>query len=386
MPSSPLSGTRASLALAAASGITPTASTVPGAPAATFSRLATAAPARFAPASLYSHRLHSPAAGSASPFFTSMSSSPSTRAVMVASHLSAASIHASSSSSATASGAATPASPPQPPQPPVLARRVQNLRVFILNRPSALNALSTEMVQLMTPQLKAWNESDLCKVILLMAASGSRAFCAGGDVKDIVLKAKTRRAEEVAAGLKFFEQEYQLNHLIGTLKKPFISLMDGITMGGGVGLSVHAPFRVVTENTVFAMPESGIGLFPDVGGSFFLPRLDGELGTYLGLTGHRLKASEVLFAGIGTHYIPAHRIPMLITRLSEVEADDPEAINAILEEYVGDIGPEEWQTWSLGGKVADAINRCFKFDRLEEIVEALKKEASKLQSIHAYVI
>ncbi|KAJ1552559.1 hypothetical protein HK405_010859, partial [Cladochytrium tenue] len=218
---------------------------------------------------------------------------------MVASHLSAASIHASSTSAAAASstssatGASTPASPPQPPQPPVLARRVQNLRVFILNRPSALNALSTEMVQLMTPQLKAWDESDLCKVILLMAASGSRAFCAGGDVKDIVLKAKTRREEELAAALKFFEQEYQLNHLIGTLKKPFISLMDGITMGGGVGLSVHAPFRIVTENTVFAMPESVIGLFPDVGGSFFLPRLDGELGTYLGLTGHRLKSTEV---------------------------------------------------------------------------------------------
>ncbi|KAI8844792.1 ClpP/crotonase-like domain-containing protein [Chytridium lagenaria] len=246
----------------------------------------------------------------------------------------------------------------------VLSRRLQNLRVFVLNRPKALNALNLNMVQLMTPQLKAWNESDLSKVILLMGVEGSRGFCAGGDVKDIIQKAQTKKPEEVAKALKFFEDEYKLNHLIGTLKKPFIALMNGITMGGGVGLSVHAPFRIVTENTVFAMPETAIGLFPDVGGSFFLPRLDGELGTYLGLTGYRLTGEEVMYAGVGTHFIPAERIPALLNRLSEIESDEIEVINMALEEFVGDTSLEAWKNW------------CFKFNTIEEIEEALKAEKS----------
>ncbi|KAJ3176456.1 hypothetical protein HK101_010444 [Irineochytrium annulatum] len=238
------------------------------------------------------------------------------------------------------------------------------------------------MVQLMTPQLKAWDESDQTKVILLMPAEGSRAFCAGGDVKDIVERVRTRKPEEVARALKFFEEEYKLNHLIGTLKKPFISLMNGITMGGGVGLSVHAPFRIVTENTVFAMPETNIGLFPDVGGSFFLPRLDGELGTYLGLTGHRLKGQEVWLAGIGTHYVPSDRVPNLINRLSDIETDELEVVNMAIEEFcdetaAGGAGKgSAWDQWSLGGDVAGAINRCFRHDTIEEIVSALEREGT----------
>ncbi|KAJ3409936.1 hypothetical protein HDV05_004158 [Chytridiales sp. JEL 0842] len=261
----------------------------------------------------------------------------------------------------------------------VLARKSQNLRVFVLNRPQALNALNLNMVQLMTPQLKdfvtkAWDESDLTKSILLMGVDGCKGFCSGGDVKDIVTKSRSRKPEDIAQALKFFEEEYKLNHLIGTLKKPFVSLMNGITMGGGVGISVHAPFRIVTENTMFAMPETGIGLFPDVGGSFFLPRLDGELGTYLGLTGHRLKGEEVMYAGIGTHFVPSQRIPQLLARLSDIESDELEVINMAIEEFVGETNADAWKNWSLGGDVADAINRCFKGDDLETIVEALTKE------------
>ncbi|KAJ3107803.1 hypothetical protein HDU97_003151 [Phlyctochytrium planicorne] len=259
----------------------------------------------------------------------------------------------------------------------LLSRRLQNLRVFVLNRPAALNALNLNMVQLMSPQLKAWDESDLSKVILLMGVEGCKGFCAGGDVKDIILKAETKKPEELAKALKFFEEEYKLNHLIGTLKKPFISLMNGIVMGGGVGLSVHAPFRIVTENTLFSMPETAIGLFPDVGGSFFLPRLDGELGTYLGLTGYRLKGEEVLYAGIGTHFIPSERIPALLNRLTEIESDELEVINMALEEFVGDTSLDAWKGWSLGGDIANAINRCFKFNTIEEIIEALKAENSE---------
>ena len=122
--------------------------------------------------------------------------------------------------------------------------------------------------------------------------SEGKAFCAGGDVKSLVQGLKLKNGRQQA--LKFFEEEYKLNHLIATTKKPFVSILNGITMGGGVGLSVHGHFRIITENTMIAMPETAIGLFPDVGGSFFLPRLDGELGTFLGLTGHRLKGEEAL--------------------------------------------------------------------------------------------
>ena len=144
----------------------------------------------------------------------------------------------------------------------------------------------------MKPQLQAWEKSDLCSVIVI-GNEGSKVFCAGGDVKQVVRQLMSKDPAQKAAALSFFEQEYQLNHMLGTLKKPLVAVLNGITMGGGVGLSVHAPFRIATEHTVFAMPETAIGLFPDVGGSFFLPRLDGYLGTYLGLTGHMLKGQEV---------------------------------------------------------------------------------------------
>ncbi|KAI8925379.1 ClpP/crotonase-like domain-containing protein [Entophlyctis helioformis] len=277
----------------------------------------------------------------------------------------------------------------------VHARKVQSVRRFELDRPAALNALNLDMINTMTPQLQAWQDSDLCKVIVLDAAPGSRAFCAGGDVKNIVQTASTRQPDDVAQALKFFEEEYRLNHLIATLRKPFVSVMNGITMGGGVGLSVHGMFRVATENTMFAMPETSIGLFPDVGGSFFLPRLDGELGTFLGLTGHRLTGEEVFIAGIATHYIPAGRLPALYARLSELESDELDVVNAAIDEFsenvadahgnhatdaqmrrAGDVTQDKFAKWSLGGEVGSAINRCFKFNTVEEIFAALEKEGT----------
>ncbi|KAG1243749.1 hypothetical protein G6F68_015714 [Rhizopus microsporus] len=126
--------------------------------------------------------------------------------------------------------------------------------------------------------------------IIILKHSGGKGFCAGGDVKTVVDLAEAKDSNAA----KFFEEEYQLDHLIATLDTPYVSIMDGITMGGGVGLSVHAPFRIATENTLFAMPETAIGFLPEVGGSFFLPRLDGQLGVYLGLTGKRLKGVDTL--------------------------------------------------------------------------------------------
>jgi 3-hydroxyisobutyryl-CoA hydrolase len=137
----------------------------------------------------------------------------------------------------------------------------------------------------------------------------------GGDVKTVVANIS---AGNVRGALQFFEEEYKMNHLIATSKKPIVSILNGITMGGGVGISVHGHFRIITENTLIAMPETAIGLFPDVGGSFFLPRLDGFLGTFLGLTGYNLKGKEAFIAGFGTHFVPESRLPvntLLIFRL-----------------------------------------------------------------------
>ncbi|RIA84752.1 ClpP/crotonase-like domain-containing protein [Glomus cerebriforme] len=268
--------------------------------------------------------------------------------------------------------------PGDPPQADVLHKRKFGSRVFILNRPNVLNALDLSMVRNMTPQLQAWNESDLCKVIILKA-NGKKAFCAGGDVKRVVELAK--REKSVVGGirpLQFFEEEFQLNHLIATLDKPFVAFMDGITMGGGVGLSVHAPFRVATEKTAFAMPEINIGYFPDVGGSFFLSRMDGEVGTYLAMTGARLFGIDVFLSGIATHYVPSQRLPYLEDRLSELESDDHEVINAAIEDFVSE--PEHNHIYSLGGVIREAIDRCFKGNTVEGIIDALNKEENKTWS------
>lgn len=130
--------------------------------------------------------------------------------------------------------------------------------------------------------------------IIVIKGAGDRAFCAGGDVAELAVQIREQGAEGIKTSVDYFEKEYTLDHLIATYSKPYVAFMDGITMGGGVGLSVHAPFRIATERTTFAMPETKIGFFPDVGGSFFLPRLDGETGTYLALTGEILKGAHVL--------------------------------------------------------------------------------------------
>ncbi|RUS28909.1 ClpP/crotonase-like domain-containing protein, partial [Jimgerdemannia flammicorona] len=284
-------------------------------------------------------------------------------------------------------------------QADVIQRKHLGSRTFILNRPLRLNSLNLSMIRNITPQLQAWDKSDLAKVIIIKG-TGHRAFCAGGDVREII-KLLDERAPET---LEFFEEEYQLNHLIATLGTPLVAIMDGVTMGGGVGLSVHAPFRIATENTVFAMPETAIGLFPDVGGSFFLSRMDGEVGTYLALTGEKLKGSDVLrtesdlrpcvimnspfwradhglrltirsppsHAGIATHYVPSSRLQALEDRLAELETSDNEVINMAIEEFVGEFDPH--YKYPLSGNVRRSIDRCFRGDTIGEIVEALKED------------
>ncbi|KAI7890271.1 ClpP/crotonase-like domain-containing protein [Mucor mucedo] len=252
-------------------------------------------------------------------------------------------------------------------QADVLAKSNLAVREVVLNRPQKLNALNLAMVRAMTPELQAWEKSDLAKVILLKS-SGGKGFCAGGDVKTVIDLAEAGDANAT----NFFKEEYQLDHYIATMDTPFVSIMDGITMGGGVGLSVHAPFRIATENTLFAMPETAIGFLPEVGGSFFLSRLDGQIGTYLGLTGKRLKGTDVLYAGVATHFVPSSRLPALESRLSELDGANHEMINSAIEEFSAEL--ENEPSFSLTGETRLAIDRCFKYDHVEQIVAAVEKE------------
>lgn len=158
-------------------------------------------------------------------------------------------------------------------EPDVLFETLNNAGVITLNRPKALNSLNSSMVEKLLPQLQQWENS---KSLVIIKGAGDKAFCAGGDVKVAIDK---------VLGPKFFFVEYNVNNVIGYYKIPYIAFINGITMGGGLGLSVHGQYRVATEKTVVAMPETKIGLFPDVGGSYFLPRLQVNLGLYLGLTG-----------------------------------------------------------------------------------------------------
>ncbi|KAJ1517837.1 hypothetical protein HMI54_003787 [Coelomomyces lativittatus] len=242
-----------------------------------------------------------------------------------------------------------------------------NGRIITLNRPKAFNALNLNMIQQIKQKLQVWEESDQANVIILKS-DHPKAFCAGGDVKTIVQKLNSGDSEY---GLQFFTHEYQLNHLIGTFRKPIVALMDGITMGGGVGLSVHAPFRVVTEKTVFAMPETAIGFFPDVGATFFLPRLEGSWGSFLGLTGHRLEAGDLTRLGLATHYIPSQQLPFLQQRLSELPSLNWESVYLTLEAFA-QVPPPPKTVLEHGAW----IQRCFQHTELPAILHALRQETN----------
>lgn len=183
----------------------------------------------------------------------------------------------------------------------VLIHRRGAVGHIALNRPKALHALTLEMCEAMTAALLDWRDDGGVKAVIVDHAEG-RGFCAGGD---ITLLRKSALEDGGASGRHFFDVEYKLNHLMFTYPKPIVAFMDGVTMGGGVGISQPARFRVATESTRFAMPETGIGLICDVGGGWYLPRLPGQLGKFLALTGARLDGAECLAAGLATHYLPS---------------------------------------------------------------------------------
>lgn len=205
-----------------------------------------------------------------------------------------------------------------------------NLGVITLNRPKALNALTTEMCVAMTKVMVAWEADERIGAVLVHGA-GDRAFCAGGDIIMLHDSGKMRdgRAE------KFWRTEYALNELISRYKKPYIALIDGIVMGGGVGLSVHGRLRIAGDTTLFAMPETGIGYFPDVGGTYFLPRLGKAIGNWLGLTGARLKTAQACALGVANAYVPTDQHEALIKVLGKATLDGSDlAVLNIVDQFV----------------------------------------------------
>jgi enoyl-CoA hydratase len=230
-----------------------------------------------------------------------------------------------------------------------------------LNRPKALHALTLEMCHAMSAGLTEWANDDTIKAVILDHNEG-RGFCAGGDIaflRDSALN------DGGVSGRNFFHDEYQLNHQMFSYAKPIVAFMDGITMGGGVGISQPAKFRVATENTRFAMPETGIGLFPDVGGGWYLSRLGRRLGQFLALTGARLDGAECLWAGLATHYVPHDMIQDLKARIH----DHPDRIAGILSEPVGT--PPKARIEAN----ADKIAKHFASDQYEDILASLEAAA-----------
>jgi len=233
-----------------------------------------------------------------------------------------------------------------------------------LTRPKALHALNAPMCDTILAALERWAEDPTVYLVMIDHEDGTRGFCAGGDIR-MLAESGAGDAGEARA---FFRVEYRMNAALKTFPKPVLAIMDGVTMGGGVGLSVHGSHRVATERTLFAMPETGIGLFPDVGGGWFLPRLSGELGTWLALTGARLKGVDVAAARVATHYLPSELIPNL---KKQVESADfsvgaAEMLNEILRGLTHAVPPGSFEAHR------EVIDACFARETAEEIVAALE--------------
>jgi enoyl-CoA hydratase len=245
----------------------------------------------------------------------------------------------------------------------VLIRREGAVGYISLNRPSALHALTRAMCEDIAAALLAWREDTRVEAVILEHAEG-RGFCAGGDVAQVRQSALD---DGGVAGRAFFHAEYRMNHLLFTYPKPAIAFMDGVTMGGGVGLALPCRYRVATANTLFAMPEGAIGLFPDVGAGWYLPRLQGRIGQFLALTGARLDGAECLWAGLATDHLPFDALREAKMRI----ARNPAAIGVVLDELSSAPPPAR-----LAGN-AERIARLFASDRLEDILHGLADDPSE---------
>ncbi|XP_057980795.1 3-hydroxyisobutyryl-CoA hydrolase 1-like [Malania oleifera] len=238
-------------------------------------------------------------------------------------------------------------------------------RKVVLNRTQKLNCLTYDMISKISKALKEYEEDRSVKVVILKGKG--KAFCAGGDVLSVV-SCSTMGHWSFAA--IYYKKQLLLDYLIGTYKKPLVSLINGIVMGGGAGLSLHGRFRIVTENTIFAMPEASIGLFPDVGASHFLSRLPGSFGEYLGLTGAKIGGSEMLACGLATHFVLSKDLHLLENALCEVTSSNISIISNMIDRFTHKVSLKQDSAYAR----LDVINKCFSRKTVEEILESLENE------------
>lgn len=262
-----------------------------------------------------------------------------------------------------------PATEPNDTDTDVLVRRDNALGRLTLNRPKAINALSLEMVRQLQAGLDAFEQDPSIEIVLLDGA-GDRGFCAGGDI--VALSDSAKQGTDDAR--IFWTEEYVLNARIASFPKPVVAIMDGVVMGGGIGLAGHASHRLATERLVSAMPEVGIGFSPDVGGTWLLSRQDGELGTHLALTGARIGARDAIAAGLADRIIASAAVPMLIEELATGDLE-------------GSIDTaEEVEVEVPAGNLVDSrrwIAECYAHDSAEEIVAALRARPEKTAKVSA---
>lgn len=263
----------------------------------------------------------------------------------------------------------------------VIAEVCNRIGVITLDRPKALNALSLDMIRALTASLLAWSKDDDV-IAVLVRSSSERSFCAGGDIRFFYEAANSASAGESALIEDFFTEEYSLNHLIHHYPKPYIALMNGIVMGGGMGISRAGRdmrIGIVTETTSMAMPEVHIGLFPDIGGSHFLSRMPGKTGTWLALTGISIGAADALYSGLADCYLPAFRLPELLAFLTERPLRHAGDVMTAVQEFAAtcpiDAGPGVLE------KNRQLIDRHFSHATLGEIMASLERDGDPFASM-----
>jgi enoyl-CoA hydratase/carnithine racemase len=243
-----------------------------------------------------------------------------------------------------------------------------NIGEITLNRPKALNALTTNMCYQLRTQLIEWQQNSRIKAVIIRGA-GDRAFCAGGDIRALYADGK----ENQDAAVDFFRHEYAMNREIFHFTKPYISFLHGITMGGGAGVSIHGSHRVTNEQLIFAMPETGIGFFPDIGAGCFLSRLENKMGYYLGLTGDRIGAADAKWLGLVTHIIPPEKQNDAIAALTDTEfsADAKKQVSQILDAFA--VKPSTPRLSEYQQQITD----CFSAESVEEVMLRLEENNSE---------
>lgn len=250
----------------------------------------------------------------------------------------------------------------------ILVEGKSSARAAILNRPDALNALTTNMALRLKKLYESWEDNS--DIGFVMMKGSGRAFCAGGDIVTLYRLLNEGKVENCK---DFFRNLYMFIYILGTYLKPHVAILDGITMGGGAGVSVPGTFRIATDKTIFATPETHIGFHPDAGASFYLSHLTGHVGEYLALTGERLNGVDMLAVGLATHYSMSARLNWIDERLAKLVTDDPSVIDSSLAQYGDVVYPDKR---SIVHRL-EVIDKCFGHETVEEIVDALESEAAR---------